>query len=41
MYGHLQKPPPVRVGQELAEGDPLGYILDQGKHSHLHWEIRA
>lgn len=44
MYGHLNDPLSVHLGDEVNRGDVLGTIVEQywlGKpNHHLHWEIR-
>ena len=40
MYGHLDGVL-VSPGQQVAAGQQLASILDQGSNSHLHWEVRT
>ena len=42
LYGHLSNDLKVsRKGERVKVGDVLGYVLDQGGYSHLHFEIHT
>jgi len=42
-YGHFCCPPPLKIGQELARGDPIGQVGSTGASSgaHLHFAIEV
>jgi murein DD-endopeptidase MepM/ murein hydrolase activator NlpD len=42
LYAHLNGPPPVRLGQTVAQGQVIGYAGSSGYSTgvHLHFEIR-
>jgi hypothetical protein len=40
MYGHIDVPW-VSVGEQVAAGQVVGALLEQGSNSHLHWEMRS
>jgi len=44
-YAHLSRPPAVRSGEEVLEGEPVGHVGETGNAAgtgcHLHFEIHA
>jgi murein DD-endopeptidase MepM/ murein hydrolase activator NlpD len=42
LYSHFNAPPPVRIGQRVAQGEVVGYAGTTGYSTgvHLHFEIR-